>query len=561
MAESELIKELRGRHAYLEKLQKQSWRPHWREIQTNLLPERGFFHEHQQSDMLGQKMHRDIVTGVPAKAARNLAAMMKAGLTSPQKPWFKLRLANSELAERHAVRSYMARAEEILYAVFQGSNFYEATHDVYLEQVGFGTGCCFLMEDSEDLFRFYPQTVGTYWLAQNGRREIDTVHRRFPMTAKAIVETFGEDKVSDAVREAAKSSQAYRDFWITHAVYKRTGYDPAKVDNTNMPWASVYWEYKNGEQPLRVSGFKTKPFVAPRWYNNGIAPYGRGPGMDALSDANMLYEIAETALIAGHRQVDPPLRAPANYRDQLNNAPGAFNWMASQEPAHAIGPIYQPNYGIRDAMELWDRVIMGINQHFFADLFIYLMNRPGVTATEIAERHEEKLLLLGPVIERQMDEFLKPVIERCFSIINDRGLLPDPPPEIAGMEVEVEFVSILAQAQKLVGTGAINELAGYVAAIAAFDPGAALKFDAAQSIDVYARLLGVDPSIVKPDEVYNAELQQMQQQQQMAQGVEQFKGAAQGAKDLGGVSMEGGSMARYAADLMGMTPPEEAGNA
>ena len=51
-----------------------------------------------------------------------------------------------------------------------------------------------------------------------------------------------------------------------------------------------------------------------------------------------------------------------------------------------------------------------IKQGFFNDLFLMILSDKNMTATEVARRHEEKLAILGPVIERQNSEMLDLVL-------------------------------------------------------------------------------------------------------------------------------------------------------
>jgi len=143
------------------------------------------------------------------------------------------------------------------------------------------------------------------------------------------------------------------------------------------------------------------------------------------------------------------------------------------------------------------------------------------TTFEIAERKEEKLLALGPVLENIYGGQLDPIIERVYAILGRRHLLPAAPEEIQGGELDVEYVSMLAQAQKAVSTGAIERVAGFVGSFAASMPQALDKFNVDSAINKYVDLLGAPASILVGDdevqEIRQARAEQMAQQQQMAQ--------------------------------------------
>jgi head-to-tail connecting protein len=170
-----------------------------------------------------------------------------------------------------------------------------------------------------------------------------------------------------------------------------------------------------------------------------------------------------------------------------------------------------------------------IYQAFYADLFLMLANQPPtgrqITAREIAERHEEKLLMLGPVLERLHDELLSPLVDITFSKQIAAGILPPPPPELQDMELKVEFVSTLAQAQKAVGLGSLDRLLGTVGLIATGkgDPSPWDKLDTDQIIDKYADMLGADPSVIVSDD----KIVFMRESRKKALAAQQLAAAAQ----------------------------------
>ena len=119
-----------------------------------------------------------------------------------------------------------------------------------------------------------------------------------------------------------------------------------------------------------------------------------------------------------------------------------------------------------------------------------------MTATEVAERHEEKLLMLGPVLERLHNELLSPLIDMTFTRMVEAGVLLPPPPELQGMELSVEFVSMLAQAQRAIGTNSVDRFVGNLGVVANMKPDVLDKFNGDAWVDAYADMLGVDPNML-----------------------------------------------------------------
>jgi len=159
-------------------------------------------------------------------------------------------------------------------------------------------------------------------------------------------------------------------------------------------------------------------------------------------------------------------------------------------------------------------------------------DRRQITAREIEERHEEKLLALGPVLEQLNQDLLDPLIDNTFDIMLNAGMIPPAPKELGGENLKVEYISIMAQAQKLVGIGAVERFAGFVGQAAAVDPRVLDKVNGDQLIDVYSDLVSLPTGIVRTDdevaELRNQREQAIAQQQQAEQAALQ----ARTAKDL-----------------------------
>ena len=165
--------------------------------------------------------------------------------------------------------------------------------------------------------------------------------------------------------------------------------------------------------------------------------------------------------------------------------------------------------------------------------------RSGITATEVAERHEEKLLMLGPVLERLHNELLGPLIDTTFDMAERAGILPDAPPELEGMELNVEFISVLAQAQRAVATQGMDRLIGTVGGLAQLKPDVLDKIDFDQVVDDLGGALGVNPKIIVPDNVVAALREQRAQVAQAQQAAAAMPAVVDAAKTAGDINMQG----------------------
>jgi hypothetical protein len=222
--------------------------------------------------------------------------------------------------------------------------------------------------------------------------------------------------------------------------------------------------------------------------------------MEALGDIKQLQHEQLRKAQAIDYQTKPPLQVSAGMKNRdVDTLPGGITFVdgASQGIRSAFEVNLNLNYLLQDIQDVRERV----RGAFYADLFLMLATQPNtrMTATEVAERHEEKLLMLGPVLERLHNELLDPLIDITFTRMVQSGMLPPAPEELQGMDLNVEFVSMLAQAQRAIGTNAVDRFVGNLGSIAQMKPDILDKFDSDQWADIYADMLGVDPSLIIAD--------------------------------------------------------------
>lgn len=518
------------------KQERSDWDGHYKDLSEYFLPRTGRF---VASDVnRNSKRWNSIYDSTGTRALRTLSAGMMSGMTSPARPWFRLTLEDGELAEYGPVKIWLHEVTERMRGAFARSNTYRTLSSLYEELGLFGTAASIVVPDFNGVIRHYPLTAGEYALATDNRREVSTMFREWDMTVSQVVREFGLGNCSSTVQNLYKNGGKGLDSYVTivHCIEPRYDRDHSKGDNTNMPWASVYFEKgADDSKLLRESGFKTFPVIAPRWATTGNDVYGYSPAMEALGDVKQLQHEQLRKAEAIDYMTKPPLRMPTALMNQPHSRnPGAVVFSDSPD---SIQSLYEVNLNLNHLLADIQDVRERINGAFFADLFMMLANdaRSGTTAREIAERHEEKLLMLGPVLERLHNEMLDPLIDITFNHLLDGNMLPPPPEELQGMDLKVEFVSTLAQAQRAVGVQAVDRLLGTVGALAGLRPDVVDKLDTDQIVDDYAAMLGVDPTlIVADDEV--AQIRQaraeQQQQQQMAEQMQPMVETAKTASDI-----------------------------
>jgi Bacteriophage head to tail connecting protein len=460
-------------------------------------------------------------------------------MTSPARPWFRLTTSDPDLDESAAVKSWLAECTRLMQMVFNRSNTYRALHSSYKTIGAFGTTSSLLLPDFKNVIHHYPLPIGEFSLATDYQGRVNTLYREFQMMASQMVAEFGSEKVSDTTRRLAEKNPYA---WVTvlQAIEPRTQRDASKRDAKNMQFQSVYLEAGgNDDQILRESGFREFPALCPRWDVTGADIYGESPGMKALGDIKQLQHEQKRKAMGIDYQTMPPLQMPTSAKAALiDTLPGGHSFVDSAVQGGGIRPAFEVNLNLQYLLMDIEDVRGRVRKAFFADLFMMLANsnNPQMTATEVAERHEEKMLMIGPVVERLHNEILEPKIELTFARMLEVGMVPPPPKELQGMELNVEFMSMLAQAQKAVATNSIDRFVGNLGAVAQIKPDVLDKFNADNWVDAYSDAMGIDPDLIVPsNQVALIRKARAQAAQQQAQS-EQAAMAVEAASKLGGIN-------------------------
>lgn len=523
--------------------ERSSWDTHWRDIAEYQHPTLGRFTTDEVNKGKGGK-RRSITDSTAVFAARTLSAGMMSGMTSPARPWFRLALPDEELMEAAPVREWLHKTTKLLLAIFGASNTYRALHSCYTELGLFGTWADIVLPNFDNVIHHHPLTVGSYALATDDNGRVNTVYRQLAMTVEQMVLRFGKDNVSNAVKNLYDKGTYDARVDVIHAIEPRRDRDHTKRDAMNMPWRSVYIEAgsENHDKLLSESGFKTFRALCPRWTVTEGDVYGDSPGAECAGDVRQLQHEQLRKGQGIDYQTNPPLQVPTAYKEAAKGRlPGGIMYVDVNSPTGGVRSAFEVNLNLQHLLEDIHDVRERIRSAYYADLFLMLANdtRSGVTATEIAERHEEKLLMLGPVLERLHNELLSPLIEMTMDDCEAAGILPEPPQQIQGMEIKVDFVSVLAQAQRAVAVNGMDRLFGFVGQAAGIAPELRHKVNWLKAADVYGDAYGVDPEILNPDEHVAQVMEQEAIQAAQAQTAAMAPGMASAAKDASQIDTDG----------------------
>lgn len=525
-----------------------SFKPHWRDLNDHIMPRRARFFITDTNR--GERRTQKIIDSTATLAVRTLRSGMMAGVTSPARPWFRLSPPSQNQEKEPGVKAWLDEVSKRMSTIFLKSNLYNVLPIVYGDMGVFSTAAMLMEEDEENIITFYPMPIGSYAIANNKKLQVDTFYREFQLTARQIVDKFARDPkdptkvdwsiVSTSVKNYMETGLPETWLDVVHFVKPNEEWDPNKLGARYKKYISVYYErsksvgdgsdsssggfgasaFSNKEENerfLRVSGYDYFPVLAPRWEVTGEDVYGNDcPGMTALGDIRQLQVGERRGMQAIEKMVNPPMVGPIALKNQkVSILPGDITYTDDREGQRGFRAAHEVRFDINALEAKQAQVRQRISRAFFEDLFLMLAqsDRRQITAREIDERHEEKLLALGPVLERLNQDLLDPLIDNAFAIMVKRGLVPDPPESMQGMDLKVEYISIMAQAQKLSSLAGIERFTGFMGQVAQFDPAVLDNIDTDKLADIYGDITSIPPGILREQ----ADVDEMREQRAQAQ--------------------------------------------
>lgn len=497
---------------------------HWQELADYIQPNKNDIQVFQTT---GSKRNTHLYDSSAIQANNLLASALHGMLTSPTNPWFGLSSGDEKIDKMDNVRFWLQKTEKLIFNVLNNSNFQTEMHEVYLDLGCFGTSALSIEEDDELFVRFSAKHIREIYVQENARGEIDEVYRSFKYTAQQIVNEYGIENVSKKVRDCYEKGVSDK-FELIHCIYK----DYAKT--------SELWEYYSSHIlvddlfEVRQGFFKEMPIVIPRWTKLSGETYGRSPGMNALPDIKMINEVMKTTIRGAQKTVDPPLMLPDDgFVLPIITKPGGLNYYraGSNDRIETFGNDAKIDFGYKVMEDMRTR----IRDSFFIDQ-LQLQQGPQMTATEVNQRTEEKMRLLGPMLGRQQSELLRPLVDRVFEICMRRGVIDkkDIPQELSGRKLDVHYTSFIAKVQK---TQDANNLLRAVQLAAPFIQSSPASMDIINSdeavkyiLDVYGVAQEVQRDEAEVKKLRDGRAQQQQAMEQQAQAginIDQAKGISE----------------------------------
>jgi hypothetical protein len=509
----------------------------------------------------GTRKNQKIINSAATLANRTLMAGMMSGITSPARRWFKLTTPDPDLAEYGPVKAWLHTVEDRMALNFERSNLYNTLPMMYGDLGSFGTAPLSIEESAKNTLICHSFPIGSYRIAKDFDGKVNVFFRQFRMTVRQIIATFGKQNgkgepdwsvFSTFVRAAYERGQYETWVDVCHVVKPNDEHDEYALTSKYKKFESCYYESGFGStqttnylQPgydsyLKESGFDIFPILCPRWFVNGEDVYATDcPGMTALGDIKSLQTYEKRKAQAIEKMVNPPMVGHTSLKNQRASLlPGDVTY--ADDPKY-FQPAFKMEFRLAEASEEIAKIERRIERCFYADLFLLLANadREGITATEVAERKEEKLLALGPVLEQLNQDLLDPLIENTFFYMDRQGQIPTPPDELRGGDVRVEYISMMAQAQKALGLSGMDRFMTRIEGMAEVMPQSLSKVNTDKFVEIYGESCGISPTIIRTDEEAQALRDQAAKAAQAQAQAEQMKNVASSAKDLSQSDTEG----------------------
>ena len=513
----------------------------WQEIANYHCPDRGRFNasssspdEDSQDEAYSTRWSK-ILDSIGPECLRVAQNGLHSELTSPAQRWFKLHFTDESLSRNTNAKSWLQALEDVCYDVFRQSNFYPSCHNLYGEIMSFAQGCMYQEAHPKSTVHYRVFTAGEYWIDQDEFGVIDTLYRRIMMTPRQLLMRFG-DKCSQRAKDYYKSN-SMNNIEVLHAVQPRSDRDPAKADKMNMAWESLHLEVISDFNLLSESGYKTFPYVVPRFNVISNATYGTGaPGWEKLDHVKRLQDMKECDIRQTHKMVDPPIMAPDSLRGSpLRTGARDITWVSSEGQANQLKRLYDFEVNLEGLRQEMNEERQRVMKAWYVDIFMALEQlrsqaRGGnVTATEVGELVKQMKVQLGPFVSRHQDEVLDPVIEFAITEIIESGRVPRPPMPV---DYKVEYTGTLAQAQKMDSKGSIDEMLSFVGNVAAMKPEVIDVIDFDEAVRRRAEITGLPTEILIGEDQLKGIREARAKQQQQMQMMQSAQAAIQGAQQL-----------------------------
>lgn len=496
------------------KAARSTWNNHWDEVAKFAVPRKDNVYG---QIVPGEKQTNRLFDIEAIQNVDDLAAALHGLLTNPSLMWFLLSTGDKEVDGDKDVQKWLFDSALLMHQTLNASNFQTEIAETYIDLGSIGTTSLRIEDDEDDVFRFYSEPIYDVVIAENHKGIIDMVSRVYEYTARQLMERFGEAAIDDQMIAESKNNPSKK-FKVVHEVAPRTMAEmEGKVGNMAMPWRSVH-VLKHGAKVLKESGFEEWPYATPRWSKINAETYGRSPAMKALAEIKMVNSMKKVTIQGAQLRIAPPMQVPDNgFMGPLQVKPFGTNYYRANSK-NRIEPLFtaaDPGLG----KDLIDDEHLMIKRAFLLDKLI-TPQLDRMTATEVIQRRDEQLRFLGPTLGRLDRELLKPIVDRCFGIMNRKKMFKQIPQKLnefveskgGKFDLIIKYKSTVAQAQLISQADNMVRAIQATSIVVPAMPEIMDNIDGDKLLKKNFEIYGVDPEILRSDQ----EVEKIRQNRQAA---------------------------------------------
>lgn len=538
------------------------YQEHWQEICEWILPRSGKYLESDSENPKdrGRKRGKRIITGIAKRCIQNFAAGVQSGLSSPAQKWVSMEHPVEEVNEDIEVKEWLSTSTKIILGILKESRFYSISETIYKHLAGFGTAGilmeeCYIPRKNKktQIARFTILEPGEYFIGEDENKDIDTLIRRYSMTAYQLSSKFDEEYLPRNVKEALDKGNTEERFTIVHLILPNDEYRAGCILPEGMEYASYYFieDISESESNLFLrggegnrQGFKEKPFAIVRWELDSDIAYGSSIGMDALPDIKQLQKMSLKKLMQIDKYLDPAMNIPAsmkNNSDFNGTNPNARNYIPDNAGGEmAVQPTMQVTGDISPLMLEIQNKSEEIKEWFLNNIFFAVLEQDKqMTAYEVAQRMAARLSIIGPATERVMYEFLTPIIDFVYGIAERSNILPDPPEQLENVLLNTVYNGVLAQAQKMSEVTTIEQAITFLGSLAESYPEIIDHIDFDELARYYCNIIKVPPKVMRSLEELQKIREDRAKEKNEEIGMQQLERITQGAETMSKIDTEG----------------------
>ena len=508
--------------------------PHREDILGNLVP--------------GEKKGRKIFDGTAVSAAVLATDGIHGYHVSPAFAWFKYTMNRKNVNKVVEIREWLDEVEFNMYMALNRSNFYSEMWSFIYDGFTMGTSSIYAEEDlAEEKIAFETIHPGEIYIAENKYGQVDVMHRKRKLSARKLVQMFGEENLPPGIKSTHKK-QPFGEHEVVHAVYPREEFDDRKKDAQNKKFAST-WLITEGNTIAKVSGFDEFPYHTWRYLKTGKEAFGVSPATLAMPDIQGLNVMSKTLLGAAQLAVDPAYNVPSYLQGSVQLKPRGLNYIKDTAKDRITPVNTGSNYPV--GIDREERKQAQIRERFHVDTFLMLTQLAGRgdrTAFEVSEMMAEKAAVLGAELgpfNKQIDS----ILDHVFRIEVNAGRMPEAPDilqEMADADDTIRFDPVyqgpLAQSQQdKFGKDPIRKFFLDIAPVIQLDEDVVDNFDMDEGARVLGELNGIPSDMIRTREQVATIREgkalaeaEAQQQEELAAGIEVGKTASEMDKNLNG---------------------------